>query len=319
MDIREIESVCAVDTYQNYSNAAYQIASSPAVISKHVAKVEKELGISIFERASKSRPVELTEEGKQIIDYLHAIVRMYHCAQKAAENLRSQNNETLTVGYMPRVSGFQENEILARFTLENPNIILYRKTDAADGLIHMLLNGVVDAIFQPILEEADGRLDLSLVFSDPDIEICEVLHNDILTIGVPDGHPLAQVEAVTPEMYPILHNDTFLLANDQKNMRHDLTDGYLYTFFEFTGNMKIRYIDVTEPTLSLELVKRGAGILVQSGFTQRHMGGVNFVPVAGWHRRATLYCVYRKSSKSPALKKLVECVQKFAEEYAEKK
>ena len=70
------------------------------------------------------------------------------------------------------------------------------------------------------------------------------------------------MEAVTPEMYPILHNDTFLLANDQKGMRHDLTDGYLYTFFEFTDNMKIRYIDVTEPTLSLELVKRGAGILV---------------------------------------------------------
>jgi len=46
MDIREIESICAVDIYHNYSNAAYHIASSPAVISKHVSKIEKELGIT---------------------------------------------------------------------------------------------------------------------------------------------------------------------------------------------------------------------------------------------------------------------------------
>lgn len=315
MDIREIESVCAVDTYKNYSNAAFHIASSAGVISKHVAKVERELGISIFERASKSRPVELTEDGKQIIDYLHAIVRMYHCAMNTAKSQLEKKSETLTVGYMPRVGNFQENEILARFTFENPNIILYRKTDHTTGLINMLLTGVVDAVFVPLLQDEGIVSAVKGFINDPDIEIFEVLQHNTLTIGLPNNHPLANEEVITRDMYKLLHNDTFLLSNDQKGMTHNLSDGYLYRFFEFTGNMKIRYIDMTEPTIGLDMVKRGAGVLVQSGITQRHMGEVNFIPVDGWRRNAILYCIYRKSSKSKPLKRLVDCVKKFSDEY----
>ncbi len=72
MDINDLESVCAVDICHNYSEAAESIASSPAVISKHIAKVEKELGLRIFERASKSRPVELTPAGQELVRALLA-------------------------------------------------------------------------------------------------------------------------------------------------------------------------------------------------------------------------------------------------------
>lgn len=316
MDIREIESVCAVDTYKNYSNAAYHIASSTGVISKHVAKVERELGISIFERASKSRPVELTEDGKQVIDYLHAIVRMYRCAMSTAKSQIEKKSETLTVGYMPRVGSFQESEILARFTFENPNIILYRKADYPPGLINMLLNGVVDAIFVPLLQDEGVVSSVERTLNDSDIEMFEVLQHNTLTVGLPDSHPLAKEELITRDMYKLLHNETFLLSNDQRGMRHNLSDGYLYDFFEFTDNMKIQYIDMTDPVIGLDMVKRGAGILIQSGITQRHMGEVNFIPVEGWSRNAVLYCIYRRSSKSKPLKRLVDCVKKFSEEYA---
>ena len=66
-----------MDICHNYSEAAESIASSPAVISKHIAKVEKELGLRIFERASKSRPVELTPAGQELITYFHSIVGLY--------------------------------------------------------------------------------------------------------------------------------------------------------------------------------------------------------------------------------------------------
>ena len=319
MEIRDIESVCAVDIYRNYSNAAYNTATSTAVISKHVAKAEKELGIRIFERASKTRPVELTEAGAQIIDYMHAIVRMYRCAVKTAESVRVKQNDVLTVGYMPRVGNFRENEILARFAFDNPNIMLYRKTDCTEGLVNMLLSGVADMVLVPFLESPDESSLLHNQIVSDDIEIFEVLHNDVLTVGVPDGHPLANAEMITKDMYKLLHGDTFLLSNDQKTLKHEASDGYLYELFGFTGNMKIRYIDVTEPTISLELVKRGAGVLVQSGITQRHMGGINFIPVEGWDKRATLYCIYRKSAVSPGLKKLADCVKRFSEEYNKRK
>ncbi len=114
----KLESVCAVVKYGNYSEAAYNIASSPSVISKHVAKVERELGIKIFDRgASKSRTGTLTKEGgQQIIGYLTLIVELWHNAHKKASELLMSETEKLAVGYISFIGNYRENEILARFS-----------------------------------------------------------------------------------------------------------------------------------------------------------------------------------------------------------
>ena len=315
MNIHEIESVCAVDIYQNYSNAAAQVSLTPAVVSKHVAKVEQELGIRIFERASKSRPVTLTEEGKQIIGNLHAIVRMYRHTQNTIDKLKKDRIETLTVGYTSRVGDCGTNELLTRFALENPNVVLRRKVSTHASYANMLLSGDVDAVFLPILVDADKTLRMDTRFSNPNIAMVRVWENDTLTIGVPNGHPLADAECITRDMYPLLWESTFLLSNEQMEMKREYSDGYLYNFFAFPDRMNVRYIDTSDPAISLSLVENGAGLLVQSGITVRRMGSVNFIPVEGWERRAILHYMYLKNANSKALRKLTACVHRFAEEH----
>ena len=116
-----------MDICHNYSEAAESIASSPAVISKHIAKVEKELGLRIFERASKSRPVELTPAGQELITYFHSIVGLYKQMSTRSAELRREGGGSLVVGYCPFIGNFHEAEMLTQFSLENPEISVRRR------------------------------------------------------------------------------------------------------------------------------------------------------------------------------------------------
>lgn len=311
MDIRELESVCAVVKYGNYSEAAYNIASSPSVISKHVAKVERELGIKIFERASKSRTGTLTKEGEQIIGYLNMIVELWHNAHKKASELLMSETEKLAVGYISFIGNYRENEILARFSLENPQVLLYRRAGDTQELIDMLVSGVLDAIMLPIMEGLDTHDSIYTALTDRDIVVEEVLENDVLTIGVPDSHPLAGKDAITREDFHLLHNDVFMFSNNQRE-RFDHTD--LYQLLEFKVEMRRRYVDFSEPTVALKLVEAGKGVLPQACITPRHAGKVTFLPVEGWKKRTILYFIFRKSAYTRALGKLRECVRDFSRE-----
>ena len=98
MDIREIEAICAVTHYKNYSEAAYRISSSPSVISKQIARAEEELGLRIFERATKSAPVRLTKEGAELIGYLQEIMENYRLLRDKVAAFKVAGSRSVTVG-----------------------------------------------------------------------------------------------------------------------------------------------------------------------------------------------------------------------------
>lgn len=248
MDINDLESVCAVDICHNYSEAAESIASSPAVISKHIAKVEKELGLRIFERASKSRPVELTPAGQE--------------------------------------------------------------------LVRALLAGTVNAIFLPIMygPGVDYTKYGELPASDFIAE--ELFQLNTLTLGIPDGHPLARSERITQDMFPLLHDETFFFSCAQQDTPlSERQRNQIYQLLGFKNDMKVRFVDFNEPTIALKLVESGAGLLPQACAVPRRIGTVNFVPVENDTIRTGLYYIQRRNISCPALRKLRKCVHEFVGKY----
>ena len=53
------------------------------------------------------------------------IVELWHNAHKKASELLMSETEKLAVGYISFIGNYRENEILARFSLENPQVLLY--------------------------------------------------------------------------------------------------------------------------------------------------------------------------------------------------
>lgn len=317
MDINDLESVCAVDICHNYSEAAESIASSPAVISKHIAKIEKELGLRIFERASKSRPVELTPAGKELITYFHSIVGLYKQMSTRASELRREGSGSLVVGYCPFIGNFHEAEMLTQFSLENPEISVRRRALNAPELVRALLAGTVNAIFLPIMY--GPGVDYSKYGELPasDFIVEELFQLNTLTLGIPDGHPLAQCEHITRDMFPLLHDETFFFSCAQQNTPlSDRQRNQIYQLLGFKNDMKVRFVDFNEPTIALKLVESGAGLLPQACAVPRRIRTVNFVPVENDTIRTGLYYIQRRNISCPALRKLRKCVHEFVGKYS---
>ena len=317
MDLREMEAVCAVNAYHNYSEAAFHSSSSPSVISKQVARVEDELGIRIFERATKSAPVKLTPEGEEIISYFKLITGNYHQMQSKIQSMKLSSSESFAVGYQRHVGSFHERDILADFVLSNPAITLSLVTSSTEELIHLLNTDALSAAFISVMVGVD-ELKTSLVsLADPDFSVTEVFTCNQLYLGFPESHPLAREEIIRRDSYPLLYNETFLLPVEQKADHSAFQRSNLARIINCPDGLRIRYVDQNVPEVALALVERGYGILPQACIVPRQVGGVRFVLMEDPGAPIITYFISRKSRSTPALMSLKAAVTDYAQKLRE--
>lgn len=312
MDMREIEAVCAVNAYRNYSEAAFHSSSSPSVISKQIARVEEELGIRIFERATKTAPVKLTPAGNDIIAHFKLIMNNYYQMISKVSAMKASMNESLTIGYQRHIGSFHERDILTNFSLDNPSVTLSYIARGTADLIQLLVNGTLSAAFISLMLGADELNTPYAELADPDFCITEIFTHTKLYVGLPEAHPLAHENVIRRENYPLLHNDTFLLPIEQKSENWSFQRNNIGNVLNNSGRMKMRFVDQSVPEVVLGLVERGYGVLPQACVVSRRIGNVYFVPLEDYGAPVITYFVYRRSSATPALLRLKQSVVSFA-------
>ncbi len=69
MDFKELESFVAIAKAKSFSKASEKLFLTQPALSNHISKLEKELGITLFERNNKK--TELTPAGQQF--YISAL------------------------------------------------------------------------------------------------------------------------------------------------------------------------------------------------------------------------------------------------------
>lgn len=314
MDIRKIESICAVDEHRSYSEAAYHIHSTQAVVSKHVAAVEQELGVRLFERATKSHGVLLTPEGEKAMPYFHEILCQYRLLCKEFDPEKNSGAGALTVGYVPRIGSFRENSILAGFQLEQPNTVVRRKTASSKDMVDILLDGTVDAVFIPLLEGTDTLNSNFVRLNDPNIEILEIMYMSRLSLGLPVTHRLAGLDEIPEREFASLQNEVFIFSSSDHGHREQ--QSILSTKLGIPGELKAIYTDFSDQRMALELVEAGAGILPQMCLVPPQLGNVRFVPLEGDSGTCiTLYLVCRKNNPNRTLRQFIRFVRSNSATY----
>ena len=72
MTITQFKYVLALDKFKNFTKAAKACDIAQPTLSMQINKLEKELGVSIFNRDSK--PLETTKIGKKLIDQIEIVI-----------------------------------------------------------------------------------------------------------------------------------------------------------------------------------------------------------------------------------------------------
>ena len=178
---------------QHFNQAAEKMNISEPSLSRSIAALENELGVTLFEK--RGRNVTLTKAGEIFLEHVTQILDDVTRASNKMQQIAT-NGGHIDIAYVsPLAREFIPNTVRAFLSLEqNKNITFHFFQDITSMNIEGLKKGSYDLIFG------------SYSANEPNIEFIPIIKQDLVAI-LPIGHPLgkkAEIEAGDFEKYPVL-------------------------------------------------------------------------------------------------------------------
>jgi LysR family transcriptional regulator, transcription activator of glutamate synthase operon len=163
MDVRQLKCVEAVARHRHFTRAAEELHVAQSALSHQVARLEKELGVALFERTS--RRVTPTEAGLAIAARARRVLAELDGAREEVDQLRGALRGRIWVGALVRAGDIDVPGLLARFSREHPGIEVGLREGLADDMLGYLADDEIDAAFcllarEPAPEFASEQLGL---------------------------------------------------------------------------------------------------------------------------------------------------------------
>ena len=144
MELRNINTFLKVAATQNFSKAAEQLGYSQSAVTIQIRQLEKELGISLFERIGKR--VYLTERGAEFTSYANEIMRVTSRASLFAKD-KKEVSGTIRIGGVESVCTALLPELLLSFHKQYPKVKTVIKSGTTEKLMEMAKSNAIDFVF----------------------------------------------------------------------------------------------------------------------------------------------------------------------------
>lgn len=166
--------LCCVDC-GSFTAAARQLHYSQANISRMVADLEREWGVTLLERDHTG--VKLTSEGLQLLPHIRALGESYQALQAQLEQIHDLQSGLIRIGTFSSVATHWLPNLIKEFQKAYPNIQFEILLGDYTEIHRWILGNRVDCGFLPLL----GPTELETIS----------LGQDKLMVVLPEDHPLA--------------------------------------------------------------------------------------------------------------------------------
>ncbi|MDP7704734.1 LysR family transcriptional regulator [Mycobacterium sp. TY815] len=184
MNLQQLRYVLAVAETRSFTRAADGLFVVQSALSQQVRKLEDELGVSIFNRTTRS--VSLTPAGEALMPLIRQVIAGVDQLAVDAQALRGAVTGRLTVGMMEIPSeSLDVAALMATFHARYPEVTVTLRSGGSDLLVQAT---------------RERKLDVAIVGSDAarstDLA-CEHLFSESLVAVLPTTHHLAGKPSVT--------------------------------------------------------------------------------------------------------------------------
>ncbi len=280
MELRQLRYFEAVARERNFTRAAAALGIAQPPLSRQVQKLEAELGVELFERAS--RPVRLTEVGRLV--YEQALVVLERADEIAALVGRTRAGHVLRIGFVGSMLYSRLPEVVRAFRKSCPA--------AEVALVELTTLEQVGALKERRIDVGFGRIP----FEDAALER-RLVQQERLCVALPASHPagrggrpmrLAELAGERVIVYP-------------KSPRPSYADQVL-ALFRDVGVRPGAVREVRELQTALGLVAAEDGVcVVPAAVQQLRRDGVDYRPLADAQAVSPIFMSIRRGDPSPAL------------------
>jgi DNA-binding transcriptional LysR family regulator len=179
VELRHLEYFVAVAAELNFSRAAERIHVVQSALSAAVGRLEKELGVELFDRSK--RQIALTAPGEAFLEHAREVIRAAQRARSSVDDFRDQLTGTVTLGTLMSWGTVNLPAALQEFRRRNPMVTVRLRQSLTGSAGHLA------AI-------ADGQMDLALVsISSPPSPLVELreLTREPMVFVCDSSHPLS--------------------------------------------------------------------------------------------------------------------------------
>lgn len=136
MKIIWLQAFLAVVRCGRFSDAAEEMYTSQANVSKYIGQLEKELGVTLFDRST--RTAGLTDDGSAILPYAQKIVENYSELQESIARKKTENSTSIYIASVPIIHLYNLPGVLVEFNRAHPHIHLEMVETNMNGVLQCL-------------------------------------------------------------------------------------------------------------------------------------------------------------------------------------
>ncbi len=178
MQLHQLAYTLAVAEERSFTGAAARLHLAQPSLSRQVRLLERELGVTLFNRSPGQGPVTLTPDGSALLPFVQRVLADVEATGAEARALSGMARGRLAVGATPSLVTSVLAPALVEFHASHPGIDL----SVVEAGSHQLVPRV-----------ASGEVDLALVVlpvTDP-LVVTTALFDDPLVLATAPDHPFA--------------------------------------------------------------------------------------------------------------------------------
>ncbi|WP_145058050.1 LysR family transcriptional regulator [Adhaeretor mobilis] len=184
IELRDLQNLLSIDAHRHFGRAAEAVGLSQSALTKSLQRLEKELGVRLFDRSSTR--VEPTTVGQEVLDRANQIALGVTELQRSVDLLRGVKIGAINVGVGPAMAESHLSSALARLVDEHPLTRISVRVDHWQQLSAWLLSGEIDLFIADLSESTgDERIESIPLPAEEIAWYCRA------------GHPLAERDRVS--------------------------------------------------------------------------------------------------------------------------
>lgn len=142
ISVRRLHHIVALAEEGSFARAAERVHLSQPALSRSVQAIEEELGLRLFDRAT--RGVAVTQAGKMIIERARRVLFEASCLVRDVELLKTHEAGEVRIGLGPYPAALLLPDLLTQFATSYPNVQMKAELNHAHVMIDMLLKEKLD-------------------------------------------------------------------------------------------------------------------------------------------------------------------------------